>query len=113
MASIELNTGLVIAAGAVWPPVCAGLVTLRFVARKVQRAPLQIDDWLVLPALALVIGMCAAALRGVALKAVAYPTPKAPSPELAKTTSSREQTVTRQVRSHSNAPQAPTLTESL
>lgn len=83
MASIELTTGLVIAAGAVWPPVCAGLVTLRFVARKVQRAPLQIDDWLVLPALvsptspvplvpsaegfvlqALVIGMCAAALRG-------------------------------------------------
>ena len=51
MASIHLTPPLVIAAGAVWPPLCAGLVALRFVARTVTRAPLRIDDWLVLPAL--------------------------------------------------------------
>ncbi|KAL9131626.1 MAG: hypothetical protein Q9217_000514 [Psora testacea] len=73
-------------AGAVWPPVCVAIVTLRFVARRMQRTPLRIDDWLVLPALV-----------GVALKAVGYPTPKAASVELAMTTSSRQQTVTRQV----------------
>lgn len=84
MASIRLTPPLVIAAGAIWPPVCVAVVTLRFVARRMQNAPLKADDWLVLPALVsrslgylqrsstdsgirqvLVIGIAAAILRGM------------------------------------------------
>lgn len=40
-----------IATGAIWPPVCAAVVGLRFMTRRAQRLKLGIDDWLVLPAL--------------------------------------------------------------
>ena len=40
-----------IAAGVIWPPVCAAAVALRFTTRKAQRLNLGVDDWLVLPAL--------------------------------------------------------------
>lgn len=41
----------VIAAGAVWPPLCAFIVALRFYTRRVQGARLLLDDWLTIPAL--------------------------------------------------------------
>ena len=51
MAPIHITPPLLIAAGAIWPPVCATVVALRFIARRVQNVQLGIDDWLVLPAL--------------------------------------------------------------
>lgn len=51
MAAIHIKPPLVIAAGAIWPPVCTTIVLLRFIARRAQKAQLGIDDWLVLPAL--------------------------------------------------------------
>lgn len=41
----------VIAAGAVWMPLCAFIVALRFYTRRVQGARLLLDDWLTIPAL--------------------------------------------------------------
>ena len=51
MASISLTPLLVIAAGALWPPVCTIVVAMRFLARRTQGVQLDVDDWLVLPAL--------------------------------------------------------------
>ena len=51
MASIHVRAPLVLAAGAVLPPVCTGLVALRFYARRIQNANYGIDDWLTLPVL--------------------------------------------------------------
>ena len=42
---------LILVAGALWPPVCAIVVALRFYTRKVQSTKILIDDWLTLPAL--------------------------------------------------------------
>lgn len=41
----------VIAVGAIWPPVCAIAVALRFYTRHLQEARLSLDDWLTVPAL--------------------------------------------------------------
>ena len=41
----------VIAAGAVWPALCAVVVILRFYTRRYQHARLLADDWLTIPAL--------------------------------------------------------------
>ena len=51
MASIHISPPVMIAAGVIWPPVCAAVVALRFTTRKAQRLNLGVDDWLVLPAL--------------------------------------------------------------
>ena len=51
MASEQLTAPLVITAGAIWPPVCATVVALRFYTRRVQTAQLGSDDWLTIPAL--------------------------------------------------------------
>ena len=51
MASERLTAPLVITAGAIWPPVCATVVALRFYTRKTQTARLGFDDWLTIPAL--------------------------------------------------------------
>ena len=40
-----------IAAGVIWPPLCAILVALRFYTRRVQHLDLFVDDWLTIPAL--------------------------------------------------------------
>ena len=45
------STGEALAAGIVWAPVCTAVVALRFAARRYQRATLQADDWLTIPAL--------------------------------------------------------------
>ncbi len=88
MASERLTAPLVITAAAIWPPVCATIVALRFYTRKKQAAELGPDDWLTVPALVwhraskgketlelivcvlqiLLIGMCASALRGISSK---------------------------------------------
>lgn len=41
----------VIAAGAIWPSVCAVAVALRFYTRRLQGTTLLMDDWLTIPAL--------------------------------------------------------------
>ncbi|KAI0438430.1 hypothetical protein F4803DRAFT_534988 [Xylaria telfairii] len=51
------------------------VVGIRFYRVKLQKGPLKIDDWLVLPALALNIGMSVAVWFGVSRQAVGYPTP--------------------------------------
>lgn len=97
MASERLTAPLVISAGAILPPVCAAVVALRFYTRKTQTATLGSDDWLTIPALILLIGMCAAALRGVALHSVGYPTPKPASPYDELHFASYQQQTTREV----------------
>ena len=59
MASERLTAPLVITAGAVWPPVCAAVVALRFYTRKAQTVQLGPDDWLTVPAL-----VCSRAVSG-------------------------------------------------
>lgn len=51
MAGERLTAPLVITAAAIWPPVCATIVALRFYNRKTQAAELGPDDWLTVPAL--------------------------------------------------------------
>lgn len=50
-AVVAPSPGATIAAGAVWPPLCAAAVALRFYARRVQGERLLLDDWLTIPAL--------------------------------------------------------------
>ena len=45
----------VMAAGIVWPPLCAVVVALRFYTRRVQGARILLDDWLTIPALVRVV----------------------------------------------------------
>ena len=51
MADVHIHAPLCIAAGAILPPVCAGLVCLRFYARQQQGKRFGADDWLTVPAL--------------------------------------------------------------
>ena len=51
MANVHIYAPLCIAAGAIFPPVCTGLVMLRFYARRQQGNPFKADDWLTIPAL--------------------------------------------------------------
>ncbi|KAK3174659.1 hypothetical protein OEA41_001905 [Lepraria neglecta] len=97
MADARLTAPLVIAAGAIWPPVCTIAVCLRFYTRHVQNNRLLADDWLLIPALILLIGMCASALRGVALHSVGYPTPKPASAYAEAHYASYQQQTTRKV----------------
>ena len=48
---VHISPSVMILAGAIWPPVCAVVASLRFMTRRAQRTPLGMDDWLVLPAL--------------------------------------------------------------
>lgn len=50
MAEIHIYAPLCIAAGALFPPICIGLVALRLVARKRGSLPIGLDDWLTVPA---------------------------------------------------------------
>ena len=75
MSSIIVTPPIVIAAGAIFPPLCASLVALRFYSRKVANLSYGLDDWLTIPALVLLTGISAAISRGVAEHSVAYPTP--------------------------------------
>lgn len=61
--------------GAVMPSLGIIAVALRFYSRQVVKAPLQIDDWILIPALLLTIGMGASLIAGVKLHAVGYKTP--------------------------------------
>ncbi|KAL2045433.1 hypothetical protein ABVK25_012097 [Lepraria finkii] len=97
MANARLTAPLVIAAGAIWPPVCTTAVCLRFYTRHIQNNRLLADDWLLIPALILLVGMCASALRGVALHSVGYPTPKPASAYAEAHYASYQQQTTRKV----------------
>ncbi|ORY19056.1 hypothetical protein BCR34DRAFT_260972 [Clohesyomyces aquaticus] len=53
-------------------------VSLRFFARRSRRQPLQVDDWLSLASLFLVVGLATTLFIGVAQHALGYPTPMPP-----------------------------------
>ncbi|OCL06358.1 hypothetical protein AOQ84DRAFT_378689 [Glonium stellatum] len=91
MASLRITPPLLWTAGTIWPPVCIVIVAARFATRKAQRARFGPDDWLTLPALALVLGMAATILAATAERGTGYPTPK-PAPGTELTASSHPQT---------------------
>ena len=51
MADERLTAPLVISVGAIWHPVCATVVALRFHTRQSQNNRMLADDWLTIPAL--------------------------------------------------------------
>ncbi|CAD6579535.1 MAG: hypothetical protein ASARMPREDX12_009284 [Alectoria sarmentosa] len=63
-----------IALGTVFPSLGIIVVALRFRARQLQKSNLGMDDWLMIPALILSIGMGASIIVGVKGKALGYPT---------------------------------------
>lgn len=65
----------VIAVGAVMPSLGIVAVALRFYCHRQNHTPLRIDDWILIPALLLTIGMGASLIAGVRLHALGYPTP--------------------------------------
>ena len=65
----------IIAVGAAMPSLGIVAVALRFYSRRQMKSPLQIDDWILIPALILTIGMGASLIAGVRLHALGYPTP--------------------------------------
>ena len=70
--------GQVAAAATVLPALGIITVALRFRVRALQKAKLGVDDWLILPALLLVVGMGISLLVGVSHRAIGYPTPPDP-----------------------------------
>ncbi|RAL65497.1 hypothetical protein DID88_001063 [Monilinia fructigena] len=50
-------------------------VILRFYSRRIQKEPLKIDDWIMIPCLLLLGGSCGTAFYGVNRKILGYPTP--------------------------------------
>ncbi|PQE29152.1 plasma membrane Pth11 protein [Rutstroemia sp. NJR-2017a BBW] len=96
MASLHIHPPLLYTAGIIWPPVCIAVVAARFATRNAQRVKLGLDDWLMVPALLLVLGMAATILAGTAQHALGHSTPK-PIPGTELTATSPQQTVTRKV----------------
>ncbi|KAF2113243.1 hypothetical protein BDV96DRAFT_119738 [Lophiotrema nucula] len=54
---------------------CILVVLLRAYARGKQRQPFRVDDWLILPALLITLGISAAIWAGIAQGSVGYPAP--------------------------------------
>lgn len=52
------------------------VVGLRFYARHLQKAPLKIDDWIMIPCLLLFLGTTTCTFIGLHHKVMGYPTPK-------------------------------------
>jgi len=109
MATIHIYAPLCIAAGAIFPPVCATLVALRFHSRKMQKAPLGWDDWLTIPPLLLLVGMCIAVLYGIGEHAVGYRSPPLPPGKTIITVESYAQTTVRSVYWSIEVMQVPAL----
>ncbi|MCJ1373636.1 hypothetical protein MMC20_004864 [Loxospora ochrophaea] len=95
MADVRISHSLVIAASAIWPPICLTTVGLRFYTRRVNSVTLGLDDWLTIPAVILLTGMAVSALGGVAFHSVGYPTPPPPNPSDPLNSVSYEQQTTR------------------
>lgn len=58
-------------------------VSLRFYARRKRRQPLQIDDWLTIPALIMVCALSSIMFFGIHTKALGYAAVPVPETELA------------------------------
>ncbi|KAJ8126613.1 hypothetical protein O1611_g7028 [Lasiodiplodia mahajangana] len=71
--------GDIIAAAAALPAISIIVVALRFYTRLTQKVRLGLDDFFILPALVLVIGMGVTLIIGVEREAVGYPTPRPPN----------------------------------
>ncbi|KAI0849109.1 hypothetical protein F5Y00DRAFT_261925 [Daldinia vernicosa] len=69
-----MRPGHVIAAATVLSAIDIFVVGLRFWARKVMKQPLRADDWLMLPATLLTVGIGICQLYGVSQKALGYRT---------------------------------------
>jgi len=76
MASLTYSPALVISAGAIFPPVTGLFVALRLYTRRTQGIKIGPDDWLLVPAWLLIVGMCAAIIAGAALGGLGTLTPK-------------------------------------
>ncbi|CAG8974633.1 hypothetical protein HYALB_00009811 [Hymenoscyphus albidus] len=76
-----IGPGVVLTAGVVFPVVGAILMALRTRLKIKTSQKLGIEDWLVVPALALMVGMGIATIIGVSTKSVGYPIP--PNSEIA------------------------------
>ncbi|KAI2784970.1 hypothetical protein F4815DRAFT_454957 [Daldinia loculata] len=69
-----MRPGHVIAAAIVLSVIDIFVVVLRFWARKVQKQPLRADDWLMVPATLITVGIGICQLYGVSQKALGYRT---------------------------------------
>ncbi|KAF2228459.1 hypothetical protein EV356DRAFT_581583 [Viridothelium virens] len=78
---LDITPALVDSAGAVFPIVCAVLVCLRFYCRRGAECGPGIEDWLVLPALALNFGMGIAVIIASARNTVVSPSVDGEPPE--------------------------------
>jgi len=65
----------VLAAAVAFLPLCAIVVGLRFTTRRLQNAKFKADDWLTLPALALMCGCAIILIIGVKHKVIGYHSP--------------------------------------
>ncbi|KAI0174125.1 hypothetical protein BJ166DRAFT_605780 [Pestalotiopsis sp. NC0098] len=70
-----VTPGQVLAAGIVLPIVCTLCVILRFYIRRLQQAPIGVDDWLVAIGVIFITGMGACLITGERLRVFGYPTP--------------------------------------
>ncbi|KAJ4287626.1 hypothetical protein N0V90_012329 [Kalmusia sp. IMI 367209] len=94
VANIHIGPAWLWTAATIFPTVCILIVAARLATRYVQRARIGPDDWTIVPALVIVLGMAATILVGVGTKSLGYPTPKVQgTSQLAA--SSRQQTITR------------------
>ncbi|KUJ21329.1 uncharacterized protein LY89DRAFT_609882 [Mollisia scopiformis] len=69
------NPASIIAVGAVMPALGIIAVGLRYYCRIQLKSGFRTDDWILIPALLLTIGMGASLIAGVKLHALGYPTP--------------------------------------
>ncbi|KAI2601838.1 hypothetical protein GGR54DRAFT_580533 [Hypoxylon sp. NC1633] len=73
-----MRPGHVLAAAMGFSVVSIIAVALRFWARKIQRQPPKADDWLMIPATLLTIGLAVSQVYGVSQKALGYRTVRPP-----------------------------------
>ncbi|KAF2800435.1 hypothetical protein K505DRAFT_970 [Melanomma pulvis-pyrius CBS 109.77] len=104
------SPGATIAAGTVFPVVCAILVAARFQAKRYLGSGLLIDDWLTLPALLCTAGMGISLVVGVVYKGLGYPTPQSPDPSNRPLFISPQTVTTRKVEFSMELLQFPALT---
>jgi hypothetical protein len=78
VANVHIGPGWLWTAATIFPAVCILIVSARLATRHAQRISFGLEDWLVVPALIMVLGMSAMMLVGVGTKSMGYPTPKVP-----------------------------------
>ncbi|PVH98562.1 hypothetical protein DM02DRAFT_673339 [Periconia macrospinosa] len=109
VANIHIGPAWLWTAATIFPAVCILIVGARLATRHAQRARFGPDDWCMVPALIIVLGMAATILVGVGTESLGHPTPKVEgTSQLAA--SSRQQTITRKAFFIITLISTPTLT---